>query len=393
MDTKHSRIAPSSAGVWVKCPGSVTMKEACPELPREVDHNVEGDAAHWLAAQWLHSTEKLLRGATSLWLEGAKNAFVNTNAPNGFVITEEIADHINGYILDIISILNIADIKEPLHIEETVYAPRIHAESEGTADTWCFDQSTGTIYIWDFKYGYGIVEVFGNWQLINYALGIIDLVADLDPNPLISMRIVQPRPYHKDGPVREWRTTAHKLRKYADQLRVAAIEALGPDPTVTSGSHCQYCSARASCPAAHKAAMSAIDHTMQAGVDKLPPDAMASELQVLRRTAEAIKYRLTGLEAEAMSQIKNGEAIPGWALDVGLGNAVWTRPAEEVFALGDMIGKDLRKVAAPITPAQAKKAGVDKATIDAFSIREGGALKLVPADNTLGARVFGKKGG
>ena len=379
MDTKHSKIAPSSAGVWVKCPGSVTMKEACPELPRETEHHDEGDAAHWLAAQRLQGYEY--------------KGLIDVKAPNGFIITEEMASYVEIYIEDIRALI-LTDLTL-LHIEEIILAPRIHAESWGSVDTWRYCPITHTIYIWDFKYGYGIVEVFENWQLINYAIGLIDLIFKThgitDTELTVSMRIAQPRPYHRDGPIREWLVKASDLRAYANKLEAAAIEALGPDPTVTSGSHCQYCSARASCPAAHKAAMSAIDHTMQAGIDKLPPDAMANELRILRRVAEAIKYRLTGLEAEAMSQIKNGEAIPGWALDAEQGKAVWTRPAGEIFAMGDMIGKDLRKVAAPITPAQAKKAGVDRAMIDAFSRREGGALKLVPADNTLGARVFGKK--
>lgn len=372
MDAKHSRIAPSSAGVWVKCPGSVSMKEACPELPRETDAHNEGDAAHWLAAQRL---------------QGPIAYGPGLQAPNGFIITEEMVAYVETYVQDILS------RGLPLtHIEETMASPRIHAESWGSVDAWNFDQSTGTIYIWDFKYGYGIVEVFENWQLINYAIGIIDLVADLDPNPLVSIRIAQPRPYHKDGPVREWRTTAFKLREYADKLEAAAIEALGSDPSITTGEHCKYCSARSACPAAHKAAMSAVDYSMQAGIDRLSPEALSDELRVLRRAADAIKYRLTGLEAEAMSQIKNGDTIPGWALDSGIGKAKWSRPIEEIFVLGDMLGKDLRKKPAAITPAQAKSAGVDKVMVEAYSIREAAALKLVPSDDTMAAKTFGKEG-
>ncbi len=377
MDAKHSRIAPSSAGVWVKCPGSVSMKESCPELPRETNHHDEGDAAHWLAAQWLQGN----------------GVAVGSKAPNGFIITEEMASYVYTYMQDVIKYSTCIE----LHIEETIHVPHIHAESWGSVDTWCFDLSDNTIYIWDFKYGYGIVEVFENWQLLNYAIGLIDIIIKaegmLDTELFISMRIAQPRPGHRDGPVREWLVKASDLRGYANHLEAAALEALGSDPTITSGEHCKYCSARSACPAAHKAAMSAVDYSMQAGIDRLSPEAISDELRVLRRAADAIKYRLTGLEAEAMSQIKNGDIIPGWTLDSGLGIAKWSRPIGEIFTLGDMLGKDLRKKPAAITPSQAKKLGVDKATVDAYSIRETAALKLVPSDDTMAARVFGGKEG
>ena len=126
-------------------------------------------------------------------------------------------------------------------------------------------------------------------------------------------------------------------------------------------------------------------------IDQLPPDVIADQLVTLQRAKKAIDYLLTGLEAEAVAQIKNGQTIPGWAIDSGMGRAEWKKPMEEVVTLGDLLGKDLRKPLAVITPTQAKDAGVDKALVDAYSKRGTAAAKLVRADATTASRVFGKK--
>lgn len=377
MADKHSKIAPSSAGVWVKCPGSVAMKEQCPERPRETNAHEEGHAAHWAAAERLSgrvTTPSELKGATD---------------PEGFIITDEILDHVEIYARDVFS-----HAFNPL-VEKTVRAPRIHAESWGSVDCSHYDQEAGILYVWDFKYGWGLVEVFENWQLINYAIGLIDQITGgnglADQHLTVSMRVVQPRPYHRDGSVREWRVKASDLRAHANLLHMAAEKALSPNPTVTSGDHCRYCSARIACPTAYKAAMNAVDYTEQANIDKLSPEVMADTLHVLYQAQRAIKYLVTGIEAEAIATIKEGKAIPGWGIDPGMGRLEWAHPIKEVLTLGIMVGVDLRTAPEAITPTQAKAAGVDKALVDSYSKRGKAAIKLVPSDNTVASRVFGKK--
>jgi hypothetical protein len=46
----------------------------------------------------------------------------------------------------------------------------------------------------------------------------------------------------------------------------------------------------------------------------------------------------------------------------------WTKPATEVYALGDMMGVDLR-VTKPCTPTQAINAGIDGTVINAYADR------------------------
>ena len=47
--------------------------------------------------------------------------------------------------------------------------------------------------------------------------------------------------------------------------------------------------------------------------------------------------------------------------------------------MGELLGFDLAKPKEPITPAQARKIGVDNSLIDEYSQRVPGALKLVEA--------------
>ena len=77
-----------------------------------------------------------------------------------------------------------------------------------------------TLYVEDLKYGYGIVEVKDNWQLIGYAIGqcqrLQNMVGWLPQ--YISFTIHQPRPYHEEGRVRTHVITWDELIKYYNQI-------------------------------------------------------------------------------------------------------------------------------------------------------------------------------
>ena len=59
-----------------------------------------------------------------------------------------------------------------------------------------------------------------------------------------------------------------------------------------------------------------------------------------------------------------------------------------MIALGDVLGVDLRKAEAPITPTQAKKLNVDEAVINSYSEKRQGSARLVTDDKTIAGRVF-----
>ena len=372
MDEAHSRLSPSSAGRWLECPGSVTMCEQFPQPSGPNEAADEGTASHWVASEQL-----LIRP-----IDGP-----GVTAPNGVRINEDMIEAAMVYVDEVLRVANGAE----LHIEDKLPAHYIHKECYGTIDTWFLSLNRKEIHIWDYKYGFGIVDPYENQQLICYAAAVIQklsLNGIQDQETDVVMHIVQPRPFHRDGPHRTWRVKGSDLRGYHNKLSHAANLALGPNPKTQSGERCKYCSARHACEAAQRASLHAIDYASEAVPAQLSLDALAIELRTMERAANAIQYRLTGLRAQAEQAIKSGQIVPGWSLEVGQGRAAWSRPVDEVFALGDLLGVDLRADPAPITPAQAKKKGVSADLVAAYSQAGNGAAKLVPFASTVASRVF-----
>lgn len=365
-------LRPSAAGVWSKCPGSVKMQAEAPSYADEHDGD-EGHAAHWAASEQLQG-----RGTP----EGM-------TAPNGVIITAEILEYIADYVEAIQATCGQG------HIEEAVTCAVIHPELKGTPDYWVFDPESRTLTVDDFKFGWVIVEPYENWQMICYAVGILGtlVTAELPAESItVNLRITQPRPYHDSGAVRTWSIKATDLAEYAAQLGHAAEEALSAAPSITAGSHCKYCTARHSCPSADKAALVAIDITESAELDRLPDEQLGYAIEVLKRAEEAIKFRRTGLEQRAISTIQQGGHVAGWTTDHGGARRAWNKPVAEIFAMGDLLGIELRAEAKPITPTQAKKKGLPVDMWSVYSYSPPGKLKLKQVSDTLAGKAFGPGG-
>lgn len=332
----------------------------------------EGNAVHWMCVEVLAG-----RGA---------GEWIGRTAPNGVVIN---ADMKAAGIEYVAAVRGAVPDHAQLHIEESISIPYIHPECHGTPDCWFFNPITMTMHIWDLKYGFTVVEAFENWQLLAYATGLFP-GPPVDFNKVrVILTIVQPRAYHPLGAVRSWQIMGSELKPYADRLRDAALAALTPGALTVAGTQCHYCRARHACEAAQRYSMWAADYAGQSTPQHLTPEGMAIELRILQRAADAIKNRLTGLESAAIAM----GGIPGWAVDQGRGNLTWTKPAQEVFALGDLMGIDVRADQKPITPTQAIKLGLDATVVGMYADRSAGAPKLVPCESTMAARVFGAAGG
>ena len=63
-------------------------------------------------------------------------------------------------------------------------------------------------------------------------------------------------------------------------------------------------------------------------------------------------------------------------------------PAAEVFALGDMMGVDVRK---PVTPKQAIELGLDAEVSKAYTVIPKGEVKLVRQSSSAAARAFSEE--
>lgn len=391
---QHAILAPSAAYRWVPCPGSVKMESQFPEV---VDDDAEnGNAAHWVAAEVLKSY--LPNNTIKFPID-----YIGLTAPNGIIITEEMAEAVHVYTSDILQTAQEYGLLSKLQIEKQIggigkerSSNGTHPDNWGTPDCWAYDENTKTIFIWDFKYGHRAISAFQNWQLMDYIFLILQVLGAItaidDRNITVHMKIIQPRCYKNEGVIGEWVIMASELRQKRNILILAAEQAMDENPPTQTGEHCRDCRARHSCKGARLAAQAAMQYAASfpsALVEMSPQDA-GIELDMLKAAADSIKFLLTGLEAKVLHDLKTGSNIPGWAIKMGLGNKKWIKTAQEIFSLGDLIGISFKQSDKPITPTQAINKGIDEKVINAYSDIPKTGLKLVKDDGTKAKKVFSK---
>ena len=111
----------------------------------------------------------------------------------------------------------------------------------GTSDLVLFDPRNRTVYISDYKHGYGVVEIDNNKQLIAYAIATLDTMSIWESVDRVVTTIVQPRVQHVNGCIRSQTYTTHELVEW--QSRFANSIKLAEDPTSkpVAGEHCTWC--------------------------------------------------------------------------------------------------------------------------------------------------------
>ena len=354
----HAKFAPSSLSRIVECAGYLTLRDSGVALPEDQRPEAEeGTAAHWAATE-LAQGRVVREGDT---------------APNGVSISEEMiecaytfCDAVEPYRYDG------ADVR----FEQKVDCSGLHKDCWGTPDFSAFWPAGGVLVISDYKFGHKYVPAVGNWQLIAYAFGVLQS-APPDMLPIeIVLQIVQPRSYHKDGPVREWTTNYAELSKYWAVLVQACIDAELPGAQCRVSSQCYMCPVRHVCDAANSAELSAMDLAGETVPLDLEPRGKARRLGQVRRALELLGYVESGIVEDLSNMIRTGGDVPGYGLESTAGRETWLRSVDEVVAMGGLFGVDLSKQGV-ITPAQARKAGVPDDVTKAYSERKSGAVKLV----------------
>ena len=373
----HSPIAPSSAGIWGKpggCTGWVLMTQLYPS--ESTPDSLAGDSAHELATKLIDNPD---------------GDFIGQKSSNGLIYDDDMFKSAMIYAIDVIDLLNkIRKSAKPIiGIENKVRAPQIHKQSHGTIDCWIYNPMTKTLWIWDFKHGHDVVEVFENWQLINYTAGLIWKLKLRDTEIIIVMRLVQPRAYHREGVIREWVVRGEQLRSYFNDLHYNAHIALSNDAVTNPGKHCKNCSARTNCKAALDTGTALYTVATMPTPVELDNYQLSTQLAILTDAYDQIKALKKGYETRIESLIAKGENIPGWLMHTTHGRLQWNHSYDDVVNMGDMFDVDLRKKEA-ITPTQASKTGIDKSVIMAYSKRSVTGHKLTQDDGAIASKVFNK---
>ena len=340
----------------MQCPGSRALCELYPEDEASAK-SIEGTFAHKVI-QAMFQTGEILPSATDEMLDGA-----------------ELWMDTVGWARN-----------ETPHVEEQV--PGVHPDNWGTPDLWVYQQPIQILKIWDYKFGHRHVEIFENWQMLNYAAGLL-ATPELKACENVELTVVQPRSYHKDGPVRTWRLSAGLLRsKYALMLAANCAESMLPEAPTQTGPNCIDCDARHACPTLQKSAYKIVDMQGDNVPFDLPADAIGKELGIMLAAQTLLKARVDGLENEVLARIKKGQAIPGWMTVQGSGREKWKSDVAEVIALGEMMGIDVSKPGA-ITPKQAIKKGLPAELVAQYSETPIGEVKLVEDDGSKARKTFG----
>ena len=370
--SEHSPIAPSSGARRNQCPQSSTLEALFPQ--EDTPESAEGVAAHWAAAEQLNGR------------------LVDTGqiAPNGVVLTDEMMQGADMMLDEVTKTLAPFGI-EPRQctIEQRVKIPRVHAVQFGSPD--CYIVLPGKpfkLFLWDYKFGHRVVPAVDNAQMVEYVAGIVGHIPDLDPGVDVTVTIVQPRSYSREGPIRRWRTTLADMRGLINIASNSAHEALGPNPRARVGPECRDCKARLACPALQAEGFAAMDEAKRVTPLVLTPAQAGLELRLLKRSADLMKARITGLEQQLLAAAKAGKPTPGWWARPGESRERWTVPAEQIAVTGDLMRLDLRKPMEVVTPRQAREKGLDPEIIKALAARTAGGVELVEDDGSEARRVF-----
>lgn len=383
MSAGHARIAPSSLYLTVACTASVTMRESVPPRP-DTEETLEGTAAH-LVAMWAAQGRLLAVGER--FKSQGREWECDIDMHNG---AKRYAAAIGG-------------LHSELRLEDPVRTSAIHPEhSYGTPDAWrcftvgawarevgeqiasaalkgCVTTTEHVVRVGDYKYGHRFVEVFENWQLIDYGFGVIERLKLDDSKVLFEFILVQPRSYHRDGPVRVWRVPAIELRPLLNIAFNKAHEALGPNPIATTGEHCIDCDARAVCATYRRTTGCVIDYSGEPELVPLDATAIGQELRLVDAAIQRLEGRREGLAVAAEATIRAGQTVPHYELAPGRSNLTWREGVtpQEIADYGDLIGIELRKPMAVFTPTQCVDAGVSEtAILKDYAYKPPAALKL-----------------
>lgn len=382
---KHSVVAPSAAHIWGKpegCTGYVKMIQNINDIYSIVEAEV-GTASHEIASTVLH--EYLLQQRSTLDV----NSFLGKIHENGVMYNEEMYEAAMLYVDDVI---NVAKMMTPhyLFIEQKIDCNLIHTESYGHVDACYITEDNRDLYVWDYKYGHCSVEVFENWQLINYTAGIA-IKHNLLDDTRIHLRVVQPRAYHRDGIVREWIIKLEDLRGYFNILSRNAHVSLSDDAVLNTGSHCKNCHARHQCEPALKSGMSLYETSMNPVPLEMSNAAMSTQLNIITRAKEQLDALHVGYSEMIKGLIQSGESIKNWNLEQGMSPRKWNKSIKEIIVMGECVGVDLKKPDDVITPTQSLKLNITNDIVELYSQKYPSSLKLVQDDGSKARQIFSQK--
>lgn len=354
----HARLSPSGAHRWMACPGSLKLEEPFPDTSSV--YADEGTAAHQLMEWCLTSGQDASAYAGRL--------IEIEDSGRKFEVDEEMVAGIQGYCDYVRGLGGEMLVEQKIDISRYLEQP----DCFGTSDTLVIVDDT--LYVVDLKYGRRYVSAEENKQLMLYGLGALDVASLCYDIKKVVLVIYQPKVSDQASC---YEISVEDLEHFAVTARVSAKVAVDQfegkvAPVLIPGeSQCQWCKAKAVCPALAAETTSVVTtaasvedfadltaETLPDALTEVPGDVLAAALDKV----DLLEMFCKAVRAETERRLVAGVEVPGYKLVEGKkGHRKWVNPDEAELQLKAMRLKveqmyDLSLIS-PTTAEKLAKAG------------------------------------
>lgn len=299
----------------------------------------------------------------------------------GLEIDSELADGVAIALTAAEELLN--DFNGEQFIEKRLII--VEDEVFGTGDIVAISSDGTRALIADHKFGFQEVDPTSLQLLFLAAASLVDpdtasMMQDVEE---FELAIIQPA---FDPATTKRVVTRAEAEVFLRSIKLAHSASKASDADVKMGKWCQWCRAKAVCPAQRQMFADLVDA-------KLHPDWSLAELGDMLAKAKQVEKLIDDIKDRVKHELENGRAVPGWRLKAGSTRLTWAQPAKETIAALKGLGLKGDKAIQPITPAAAKKALGDKLPDD-LVVKNTSAPSLArdtdAADAVLPAAAFAK---
>ncbi|QXV72966.1 hypothetical protein [Edwardsiella phage PVN06] len=373
----------SDASRWMMCQGSVQANVEFPASAGDISQSVlEGRACHEIA----HKILSVFKGDPDAPLF---SDLVGSLSSDGVLITDELFEVAREYANHVSSWCRAHDAMTRLTVEARVDLGSVITGWYGKCDAYAVAPIEKRVAFWELKAGHRPVDIDKLWQLIGYAAGFALTIPHTELTEYtFDLYVVQPRCFRSGGSTQHLELSYQQLMQRAGKLFETAGGIVAGDTTCRAGTHCIGCRGAGHCNVLSTESFAAMDCVGSLVTHTLTPEQLGVELAMIERYSEMMKLRKTALEEQASHALRTGTRVPGWELKERKGRESWRSDAvEQVLFVGDALGVDLRKPADVITPAQARKKGVDASVISAYTEHKS-SMVLSRVDTDKIKRIF-----
>lgn len=360
----HSPLGGSVAPRLLACLGSPRMAQGV-EDP-ESEHAALGTAAHKLG-------ELCLTTGAEPW-EYIGQVLPGTN----ITCDKDMADAVQVYTGFARSVRNDAN-QSNRWVERSFRCRSLHPLYYSTADLVDYYELRRHLDVTDYKHGAGVVvEAVDNAQCMYYGAGVLEDLQLWDKVDTITLRIVQPRGFHFEGPIREHTMHVDELHDWLHEVMLPAMRAAEqPDAPLKVGEHCRFCPARrAACPAMMGAMKEfgemteRINHAGGAG------DLTNAEVGRYLDLLTLAKIAGKAANETAFNRLQAGQNVPGYKLGNARSNREWKEEAEA--ALKKKFGAKAYTEPKLKSPAEVDKLPEGKALTERLAYKPDAGLTVIP---------------